>query len=97
MQRHKIVSMIAALMASAGAVVALSGFTRPVDQSQAKTIAIKACGGGTVKSERDGGTRNGDKVYTFDVNVANKSFVEKVNVDAKTGAVLDVTYAGQQA
>lgn len=97
MQGHKIVSTIAALMASAGAVVALSGFTRPVDQSQAKTIAIKACGGGTVTSETDGGMRNGDKVYTFDVNVANKSFVEKVNVDAKTGAVLDVTYAGQQA
>ncbi|HKT07676.1 MAG TPA: PepSY domain-containing protein [Gemmatimonadaceae bacterium] len=97
MQGHKILTTIAALMASAGAVVALSGFTRPVDQSQAKTIAIKACGGGTIKSETDGGTRNGDKVYTFDVNVANKSFVEKVNVDAKTGAVLDVTYAGQQA
>src|SRR5690242_2233423 len=97
MQRHKIVSTIAALVASAGTIVALGGFTRPVDQSQAKTIAIKACGGGTIKSESDGGMRNGDKVYTFDVNVANKSFVEKVNVDAKTGAVLDVTYAGQQA
>jgi uncharacterized membrane protein YkoI len=97
MQGNRIVSMMAALMASAGAVAALSGFTRPVDQSQAKTIAIKACGGGTVKSERDGGMRNGDKVYTFDVNVANKSFIEKVNVDAKTGSVLDVTYDGQQA
>src|SRR5690348_2150222 len=97
MQRHKIVSTIAALVASAGTIVALGGFTRPVDQSQANAIAIKACGGGTIKSESDGGMRNGDKVYTFDVNVANKSFVEKVNVDAKTGAVLDVTYAGQQA
>jgi len=97
MQRHNIVSMIAALVASAGTIVVLGGFTRPVDQSQAKAIAIKACGGGTIKSESDGGMRNGDKVYTFDVNVANKSFVEKVNVDAKTGAVLDVTYAGQQA
>ena len=96
MQGNKIVSRIAALMAGAGAVVALSGFARPVDQSRAKDIAIKACGGGTIKSERDGGMRNGDKVYTFDVNVANKSFVEKVNVDAKTGTVLDVTYDGQQ-
>src|SRR6185437_4543040 len=97
MHSWRVGSTIAALVASAGMVVALGGFTRPVDQSQAKTIAIKACGGGTIKSESDGGMRNGDKVYTFDVNVANKSFVEKVNVDAKTGAVLDVTYAGQQA
>ncbi|HEY7896686.1 MAG TPA: PepSY domain-containing protein [Gemmatimonadaceae bacterium] len=97
MQGNRIVSTMAALMASAGAVAVLSGFARPVDQSQAKTIAIKACGGGTVKAERDGGMRNGDKVYTFDVNVANKSFVEKVNVDANTGKVLDVTYDGQQA
>lgn len=96
MQGNRIVSTIAAFTAGAGAIAALSGFTRPVDQSQAKTIAIKACGGGTITSERDGGVRNGDKVYTFDVSVANKSFIEKVNVDAKTGAVLDVTYAGQQ-
>ena len=99
MQGNRHGSAVLALLAGAGAgaVVALSGFARPVDQAQAKTAAIKACGGGTIKSERDGGMRNGDKVYTFDVNVANKSFVEKVNVDAKTGAVLDVTYAGQQA
>src|SRR5690348_18445570 len=87
MQRHKIVSTIAALVASAGTIVALGGVTRPVDQSQANAIAIKACGGGTIKSERDGGTRNGDQVYTFDVNAATQSFVEKVNRAATTGEV----------
>ena len=28
----------------------------------------------SIQRESDGGTRNGDKVYTFDVKVANKSF-----------------------
>ena len=68
---------------------------KPVDESQAETIAIKACHGGTVKSETTT-TTHGVPAYAVEVNVANKSFIERVTVDRQTGAIRGETYAGQQ-
>lgn len=94
-----IVGALAACVAGAGAVTTAGAQTdnaRPIDPAQAKSIAIKVCDGGTVKSETTA-MSHGVAAYVVDVNVANKESVEKVTVNKQTGAILGVTYDGQQA
>ncbi|HEY7877346.1 MAG TPA: hypothetical protein VIC55_03935 [Gemmatimonadaceae bacterium] len=94
-----IAGAVAVCIASAGAVSragAQRADAKPVGESQAEQIAIRACHGGTVKSERST-MMHGVPAYAVEVNVAGKAFIEKVSVAEKTGAVLGVTYAGQQA
>lgn len=87
---------VAALTAGAACLAAAGAQTSQISKSRAEKIAIKACDGGTVKSEHMG-MRGNERVYAVDVNVKGKEVVEKVNVDPQTGKVLDITYAGQQA
>ncbi len=66
-----------------------------ITKDQAQRTAIAAVRGGTVKSERQA-TEAGKPVYEFDINVANKGFVELVTVDENTGKVVGETYDGPQ-
>ena len=66
-----------------------------VDQAQAKDIAIKAVGGGTVRNESEG-TEAGQAVYTFGIAVKRDADVERVTIRASDGQVIGETYAGPQ-
>jgi uncharacterized membrane protein YkoI len=66
-----------------------------VSKAAAEKTALKWVGGGTLKSQTTG-SEAGVPIYTFDINVANKAVVEKVNVDADNGKVIGCTYAGPQ-
>jgi len=87
---------VAALTAGAACLAAAGAQGAHISKTRAEQIALKVCGGGTVKSEQMG-MRGAEQVYSVDVNVKGKGMVELVNVDPHTGKVLDVTYAGPQA
>lgn len=86
---------VAALTAGAACLAAAGGQSSRISKARAEQIAVKACGGGSVASEKMA-TRGAEHVYSVDVNVKGKGVVELVNVDPHTGKVLDVTYAGPQ-
>ena len=87
---------VAAFAAGAGCLAAAGAQTPPASQvtkSAAEKIALHAVGGGSVQSERMG-MRGTEQVYSVDVNVKGKDDIVLVNVDPRTGKVLDITYAG---
>jgi uncharacterized membrane protein YkoI len=58
-----------------------------IAEADARKTAIEAVPGGKVQShelERE----NGKLIYSYDIEVAGKSGVEEVNVDAMTGAIV---------
>lgn len=87
--------LIGAALAAAAATAAAQPAKPHITKSAAEHTAMKWVGGGTLRSETTG-TEAGQPIYTFLINVANVPFVEKVNVNARTGQVIGCTYAGPQ-
>lgn len=90
------VAAAVAIAAFGGAAWAGPTGHRTVTEPQARAIALRQAGGGTIRTEGKTAVA-GDPAYTFDIAVAHKANMERVVVSETTGKVLGSTYAGPQA
>lgn len=64
-----------------------------ISGDSAATIALTRVPGGTIR-EAELENEHHRLIYSFDIKVAGKPGITEVNVDAKTGAVVDVSHEG---
>jgi uncharacterized membrane protein YkoI len=67
-----------------------------IKEADARAIALARVKNGTVKSE-ELEREHGHLIYSYDIQVPEKSGVEEVNVDAMTGKVIAQSHEGAKA
>ena len=93
-----VISTPASAQAAPGAQVHIRASKRlqaqaTISGDSAIAIALRQVPGGTIR-EAELEVEHKRLIYSFDVKVAGKPGITEVNVDAKTGAVVDVSHEG---
>jgi uncharacterized membrane protein YkoI len=73
-----------------------AAMTPKVSIASARAVALAKVTGGTIKSE-ELEREHGRLIYSFDMQVAGKSGIDEVNVDAMTGKIVAFQHEGPAA